>query len=390
MGSAHSGLGGRGGLPIYPVSLSGGGFRSALYNAGVLRVLHEDGKLVRRCRTHHVFVNAVSGGTIPALIWDAHIRDVSESEPLWPEKVLLDLVTSVPRLGGRYNWGFKIRGAWEVFLTHWWERHMHGIQSEDAALVTQAEVLDFLSGHIYTFCGTYLQRPDREFYKAGEAFAPISLANYDRTNIVPFAIARATVFPLYFSPWRLEIQHHITNVAGSYEFLDAGVIDNLGAHPFFAFFAKQPPVAIPGEGNVWFVANAGAAFSVPAGAARRAMGAPRKHKLSMLDRIFRYTGDLAQPASEKMTMDLVDAYTPFDVKGVRIGYLPDPERPWHLTASLPDQIAVSLIPTALSRMNRDDAVCVMLQGAQAASFAVRWDESRRQRIKAELLSLGAL
>lgn len=389
MGSAHSGLGGLGRLPLYLVSLSGGGFRSALYNAGVLRVLHEDEKLVRLCRTHHVFVNAVSGGTIPALIWDAYIRAVSISEPLWPEKVLLDLVTSAPRLGGRYNWGFKIRGAWEVFLTHWWERHTHGLRMGDAGLVTQAEVLDFLSGNIYTFCGTYLQRPDREFYKAGEAFAPISIPNHDRTSIVPFAIARATAFPVYFSPWRLEIQHRITNVAGSYEFLDAGVIDNLGAHPFHAFFAKQPPVTLPEAGNVWFVANAGAAFSVPAGAARRVMGAPQKPKLSLLDRIFRYTGDLAQPASEKMIMNLVDAYTPFDVTGVRIGYLPDPERPWHLTASLPDQTAVSLIPTALSRMSRDDAVCVMLQGAQTASFAARWDQPRRERMKAELLSLCA-
>ena len=88
-------------------------------------------------------------------------------------------------------------------------------------------------------------------------------------------------------------------------------------------------------------------------------------------------------------MDLVNAYTPFDVMGVRIGYLPDPEPPWHVTASLPDQTAVSLVPTSLSRMSRDDAVCVTLQGAQTASFAARWDEARRERLKADLLSLRA-
>lgn len=63
------------------------------------------------------------------------------------------------------------------------------------------------------------------------------------------------------------------------------------------------------------------------------------------------------------------------------------EEPWLCTPRLPDAAAVRQIPTTLSRYALDDAVCVILQGVQAASVAMKLDADKRNSLKEELLTL---
>ncbi len=116
-------------IPLYLVSLSGGGYRAALYHAGVLRALH----------MHHGFypdppqglgppvtyISAVSGGALPASLWNVALSrqgltDMGES---WPERKLLDLIGRTPSLGGRLNWLIRrvsLQTSWRSFVAEWW------------------------------------------------------------------------------------------------------------------------------------------------------------------------------------------------------------------------------------------------------------------------------
>ena len=103
-----------------------------------MRALHEADIVSVPCKTHNVFVNAVSGGAIAALVWDAYVRSTIPDE-LWPERMLLELVTSVPRFGGLFNWKMRRHGAWEQFLTDWWSKNTRSIRlSRSGNFVTMA------------------------------------------------------------------------------------------------------------------------------------------------------------------------------------------------------------------------------------------------------------
>src|SRR5947209_5625099 len=93
------------------VSLSGGGYRAALFHAGVLRVFHSAG-LFEQDSDHPVIVNAVSGGSLPTVLWNEylHVAESEDPENAWPEEAVLDLVNRTPTFGGRFNW--QIRGRW--------------------------------------------------------------------------------------------------------------------------------------------------------------------------------------------------------------------------------------------------------------------------------------
>jgi hypothetical protein len=374
------GLVGYAARPLFLVSLSGGGFRAALYHAGVLRALHEAGMLEATRRKRIVFINAVSGGAIPALIWDAFGR-APVGDRLWPEKLLLDLVTSVPR--GRLNWKVRGSNSWRKFLISWWDRHTGGIElSDNFGVTTFVELLDYLTGSIHVACGADLLKPDNELYKTGLNFWRFEIAGLTRRSAMPLFMAAATAFPIYFKRWT-----SVPDKSGKrHELLDAGLIDNLGAQAFMPFFGGEAPAWEIQEGSSWFLSNAGARMAIPSTAAtpewETGVG-----RLSLLDRIFRYTGDLAQPAYERMIMSLVRDHTNFDVYGVRIGTLAE-EEPWMRTRSLPDENAVARLPTALSRMKRENAVCVMLQGAQTASFALKLPPEARNNLREELLALA--
>lgn len=191
MAKPFEGLAGLAGQPVFLVSLSGGGFRASLYHAGVLRVLHEVGLLVA---WRQVLVNAVSGGAIPALIWDTYLRSAA-IDRLWPEQALLELVTSVPRLGGRYNWTLRTHNAWEQFLRRWWRNRTGAVcLADDISPITMVELLDYLAGGIFVFCGTHLNKPDREFFKSGKSKESWFLPNMTRKDAAPFAMPRPPRF----------------------------------------------------------------------------------------------------------------------------------------------------------------------------------------------------
>lgn len=374
MAKPFDGLAGLAGQPVFLVSLSGGGFRASLYHAGVLRVLHEVGLLVA---WRQVLVNAVSGGAIPALIWDTYLRSAA-IDRLWPEQALLELVTSVPRLGGRYNWTLRTHNAWEQFLRRWWRNRTGAVcLADDISPITMVELLDYLAGGIFVFCGTHLNKPDREFFKSW--FLP----NMTRKDAAPFAMAKATAFPFYFRPWSFDVGKT------RYQLLDAGLIDNLAAQPFMPFFVRETPMGEIHKESVWFVSHAGAEMVMPTNAAAEPWATNTKACLLLTDRILRYTVNLSQAVYELMITGFVSDYTNFDVRGVRIGTLPLPyrEEPWLCTPRLPDAAAVRQIPTTLSRYALDDAVCVILQGVQAASVAMKLDADKRNSLKEELLTL---
>jgi hypothetical protein len=88
-----------------------------------------------------------------------------------------------------------------------------------------------------------------------------------------------------------------------------------------------------------------------------------------------------------MILKLVGDHTNFGLKGARIGTLPYQETHWLTTRRLPQAGNAEIFPTALSRMRREDAICVMLQGAQTASSALRMSDENRLRMKEALLSL---
>jgi predicted acylesterase/phospholipase RssA len=366
-------------FPLFLISLSGGGFRAALYHAGVLRALHESGILVRSCDSHRVLVNAVSGGAIPALIWDSFLR--SSRDGLWPEQKLLSLITSVPCLGGKFNWKLRRPGAWERFLKQWWERDAAPPSLfEEINPVTMIELLDYLTGTVHVLSGTCLNVPNREFFKSGES-RTISFGDETRATMAPFAMAKATALPGYFPRWKLKIER----TQETHQFLDAGLVDNLAAQPFIPFFGQPVTGEEIPDKSVWFVSNAGAQLSVPRSSIN--FLGTTVDRLSISDRLSRYTGTLARPTYESMILKLVSDHTNFGVTGVRIGTLAYREDPWLVTTALPDQGAVRAIKTTLSRMRREDAICVMLQGAQAASSAMNAPEEARQRLKASLMSL---
>jgi hypothetical protein len=97
--------------------------------------------------------------------------------------------------------------------------------------------------------------------------------------------------------------------------------------------------------------------------------------------------DLAQPVYEDMILKLVGDYTNFSIQATRIGLLPASEDPWLVTKSLPNSDAVRALPTAFARIKREDAVCVILQGAQTASRAIALSEDVRNKIRDSLMSL---
>ena len=163
------------------VSLSGGGYRAALFNAGVLRTLNAKRYLdhIHDSGPQNVIINAVSGGSIPAALWNRFLRSSeyeSNPEELHPERELIRLVTSSPSLCGRFNWHAKgfIIGAqvsWYRHLLRWWEsipwkyydyallRDKNGNTSESFIVPGTSqyfpafliETLDFNSGKVFVF-----------------------------------------------------------------------------------------------------------------------------------------------------------------------------------------------------------------------------------------------
>ena len=174
------------------ISLSGGGFRSALFNAGVLRVLHEKGLLdvSTDIRPRNVIVSAVSGGSIPAALWDRFLKSEQfqlSPKALLPESELLRLVTTCPKLLGKLNWhlrgwGIFAQRSWRQFLSKWWETisltpYDPKFFSASGPFIVPGdsqyfptfvlETLDFNSGDVVMYCNGEYFKPNVEFFKNG-------------------------------------------------------------------------------------------------------------------------------------------------------------------------------------------------------------------------------
>jgi hypothetical protein len=353
------------------LSLSGGGFRAALFHLGVLRAFQAAGRFDLGSE-RNVIVNAVSGGALPAILWRQYLHSVAAEDPdnKWPEEALLDLVCSSPRLGGQFNW--QVAGAWkwaglkwQQFLTRWWARQVPGTgvnllarmggRSNVQILI---EMLDYNYGGLWLYDGQSLHRANRDFFKTGFGFFHFPLSP-------PQATAAATAFPILFRG----LETHGLNDE-SYLLGDAGVIDNHAMLPLLEVIKRQPPHGDRlGGVDFWFLADAGKPMSVPSGALplSKAITVPVP-RLSLVDRIFRLTGDLAQPHSSSALVALLRDYAGVNVIGVGLDQVWEIERPWRST-NQPDWSAAK-VPTTLGRTNREDALCVMAVGAQSASHAL--------------------
>jgi hypothetical protein len=232
------------------VTLSGGGYRAALYHAGVLRALYDSGFLTADDSSRvQVIVNAVSGGSIPAVLWDQVINvcpGVLDADPLWPERAVLRLVESSPTYGERFNWLIRRIHpslSWRAFLHNWWEsvtlelRDSISTEGNWVSFLLAAgglttflvETLDFLTGDVFVFCQGRLSLPDNSFYKDGQT------DGWDESSLVrlsvPDALSAATGFAVYFPALALNIRR-FAGITGPIELMDAGLIDNLGLLPF--------------------------------------------------------------------------------------------------------------------------------------------------------------
>jgi hypothetical protein len=349
------------------ISLSGGGYRAALFCAGVLRAFHFAQVFHYDSRTSNIVVNSVSGSALPTVLWKRYLSSKLARNPqdAWPEKALLDLVCSSPALGGRFNWmirgfGLHARQRWEAFLRTWWE----GLSLEHFSLgetlypLFLVECLDFFSGELWVFNGKEFTRPSREFFKTGMEFG--SFPVHAMT-----AVAAATAFPGMFRGYRLNVG------SWSYLFKDAGLIDNLGVLPLLTILKKKR-IDKTRLGNVasWFLADAGKPMGVPE-LSRPLTFRPttRIKRLGILDRLFRLSGDLAQPYLVSALTDVLEDYANVPSVAVWLDLIYELEQPW-MQPKCPRTWAPGLIPTALRRMNRQNAVGLMALGAQSASFAI--------------------
>ena len=367
------------------VSLSGGGYRAALFHAGVLRALQAAG-FFALSPVRHVIVNAVSGGAIPAVLWQQYLHSTmaEQENDRWPEEALLDLVTSTPRLGGAFNWQLRggwrwARQKWEKFLTAWWQRiapapgsnrlERFGVHGNVQFLV---EILDFHYGQIFLYDGKELHFANRDFFKTGSGFFQLPFS-------APKAVASASAFPAFFSG---------VPVLGLNQerFLlkDAGVIDNLAILPLLEILKRMPHDGSRlGGVDFWFLSDAGKPMPVPAlGAVFTKAITVDVPKLSVIDRIFRLTGDLAQPHSSSAIISLLRDYADVQFAGVGLDQVWNLEEPWFRPQA---SWTPAGVPTALCGMKRDIAVAIMTAGAQAASYALlnrgRMQPGERDRVR---------
>lgn len=344
------------GYSITLLSLSGGGFRASLYHGGVLRALYKADKL-----NYATFVNAVSGGAIPAIIWDTFLSKSNSFErvsPSWPEETLLDFIFGTPRLGGQYNWWVRyliLRDNWAKYLHKWWNRIQQSLSGHEPDHTggrrpnILLETIDFLRGDIWVFTRGSLLIPDREFFKTGESGVSGGYADIEE----PLAIAASTAFPLYFRPVRI-LDPSLPNFR--LELRDAGLVDNMAISVFLTLFQKSTEgELLLQKGDEWFFADASRAMAVVSPVYGFKEGLTVR-KLSMADRIFRLTGDLYQPLYASNVQGFLNGYSPVSAKGVKIGIIPTDEEPWLVTERLNDPRMASTVPTGFFPLPRSDAL----------------------------------
>ncbi len=365
--------------PMLLVSLSGGGFRASLFHLGVLRAMYELGQLRDGSAFSPIIVNAVSGGAISAVIWDAYLQvcnheEWSKQNPMWPEQQLLKLIAMSPKFGGGSR--FSIRGyiprwSWRGRLARWWRMVEESLPIErdwTHPVSFLVETVDFRSGELFVIHRNRITRPTCEWFRdGGEIETP-----HDQLR-TPLTVAAATAFPIYFPAVKLRVTNDLfRHREAQTRLIDAGLIDNTGVLPFFTLFGTfwldnsyQPLVQ---QGDQWYLSQAGRPMKVPEvtslGSITRPVGPMR-----LLDRIFRLTGDIAQPLYEEALTTLMRHHTGVRFWGSLIGVTRTEELPWLTSQRFPTLESFASLKTMVNRLHRRDSIALMAHGAQVALSA---------------------
>jgi hypothetical protein len=403
------------------LSLSGGGYRAALYNAGVLRAFHAAGNLDT---SDSFLVNSVSGGSIPAMIWREYMGASNDShDDQWPERALFDLILSSPSRGGGFNWhlpwltisllaglfltlsgkyyfavnlslaivaglcvfivlalrsGLDARWRWLRHLSVWWDRHRLKPSPLGLNPFYLVETLDYLSGESWIYDNGCLVPATRDNLKTRTPFPSARIP-----MSIPSAIVTATAFPPIFAGTKIP---DARGGGARHLFKDAGVIDNLAMLPLLRIIERIPP---NGErlGNIkrWFISDAGAPMAVPSGATLATVGNTRTVKsVGLISHMFRLAGDLSQPRFVKAITDVLQDYAEIPTTIIGIGLsLPEGELPW--VEPLKGEPNPAEVGTHLASMPRHLALRIFAEGAQAASAVLVRDglmqRDQRQTLK---------
>lgn len=361
-----------------------------MFNAGVLRTLNEKQYLdhIHDSGPQNVIINAVSGGSIPAALWNKFLRSSeykNNSSELHPERELIRLVTSSPRLFGRFNWhanGFVIRAqaSWYRHLLRWWdsirwEEHAYTHFHDENGNISPAfkvpgasqyfptfliETLDFNSGEILTFFDNEYFKPNIEFFKNGDR-------GYQREKYPsPHGIVSATAFPVFFPAVKL----------GGRTLMDAGLIDNQGILGFLPMLSVRSNILL-GEEDVWYLSDAGRSMAI-AGHYQDEYGAgnPSVRKLTLADRVFRLTGDLSQPIVVNAIANLISIGLKTLVVGVKMDVTSHDERLWVEGEGIQTPQQSAQLQTSLSGMAQSDAAAIIAHGAQCAALAFGLEKTK--------------
>ena len=392
-------------MTLVLISLSGGGYRASLFHSGVLRVFHEKG-ILRRSTDTMVLLSAVSGGSIPALLWDAYLRTDStwqKSQPLWPERQLLRLIAKspsigaclrkfAPYIGGMLTWrtrGFFVTNPWHSLLVKWWNevessfsRHLDPLlKYDDSSLCVLIEAIDFIYGDVWVFNRDSVTVPDRELFKTGANWNTVAGVS------VPLAITAATAVPFYFPPAKVKGRSAVFQKCREMTLVDAGIVDNLGLYPLLPLFKKDTSGrSMISTGDEWYLSDAGRQMVVlddPLWISLK----PKTKRLRLKNKIGRVVGQLPQESFVNRMMGFIDVYTPVKASGIKIGSCLEDKKPWWIHPRLPRIDDIARIPTTVNFMPHDEALAILLHGAQSASEWLGLDQNSRERIKGTLFSL---
>ncbi len=196
------------------------------------------------------------------------------------------------------------------------------------------------------------------------------------------AVATATSLPIAFQGITVKDDQDPKYVA---RFLDAGLIDNLAMMPLLQILRHDESGKSIGPVKQWILSDAGKPLSVTSRTSSLyALGNTRLvGSLGLFDRIFRLTGDLAQPQFVNLIAKILTDYANIHFVAIAIGPSLEDDEPWISTAN--GEPTPSQMPTTLGFVPKHLALSVMTEGAQAMSKALVYAElmtvQKQQEVK---------
>src|SRR5690348_13399280 len=236
------------------LSLSGGGFRAALFHLGALRRLNEAGVL------HQLdSISSVSGGSIINAFLASNLQ--------------------FPLAGPVPDWEERIAKPFRAFCAHslrrkpilqgllpWKQNSEVLAQQYDSRLTRGKKISELPARPLFIFCGTDL------LYGVNWIFTPAKSGDYRAGYLTPTpadwklstAVAVSSCFPPVFQPMSLHLDPDaLTRGAArdpgrdkaiaAMRFSDGGVYDNLGLEPIW----KTHKTVLCSDGGALFDGNAG-------------------------------------------------------------------------------------------------------------------------------------